>query len=188
MSTGKMSEFFEEIEKTKNFDELMNIIDSIADKYQISLGNFYATLYKIKKNNLLNESVFKLFKKETLKYLKKIFPTTQLSARKNMRCMICDTPLFPYSVVKPSHHHVDYIENIFIKVCDICHFRLHRGDLINHRFGINNIVWKCPNCGKEQIGAPYSECGQGLIPGTNGYLHDEQRIRKRRSDAGLKKV
>lgn len=102
-------------------------------------------------------------------------------ARKNMRCMICKRPLFPYSDLRLSHHHVDYIKNIYIKVCNNCHNRLHNGDLTNHRFGIKNIVWECWKCGEKQVGAPCSKCGAFVKPGKNGYLHDEQRVTKRRS-------
>lgn len=103
-------------------------------------------------------------------------------ARKNMRCIICNKPLYPYSDLRPSHHHVDYIENIYIKVCNECHTRLHKGDLTNHRFGIKNIVWECWNCGEKQVGAPCSKCGAFVSPGKNGYLHNEQRVTKRRKE------
>jgi len=103
-----------------------------------------------------------------------------MNVRKNMRCMICKRPLFPYSDLRSSHHHVDYIENVYIKVCNNCHNRLHLGDLTNHRFGIKNIVWECGKCGEKQVGAPCSECGAFVSPGRNGYLHDEQRVTKRR--------
>jgi len=109
-------------------------------------------------------------------------------ARKNMRCLICEDPLYPYSDLKVSRHHVDYIENIYIKVCSECHLRLHKGDLINHRFGINNVIWMCPKCNERKVGAPCSKCGTYVSPGENGYLHDEKRITKRRSDAGSRRV
>jgi len=107
--------------------------------------------------------------------------TDRTDCRKNMRCMICKRPLFPYSDLRPSHHHVDYIKNVYIKVCNSCHNRLHNGDLTNHRFGIKNIVWECRKCGVKQVGAPCSKCGAFVIPGKNGYLHDEQRVSKRRN-------
>ena len=109
-------------------------------------------------------------------------------ARRNMRCLICNKPLYPYSDLQVSRHHVDYIENIYIKVCGECHLSLHRGELINHRFGVNNVIWMCPDCNKRLVGAPCSKCGSYLSPGSNGTLHEEQRITKRRSDAGSRRA
>ena len=102
--------------------------------------------------------------------------------KKNMRCMICKIPLFPYSNCRYVHHHIDYIQNIYIKVCKNCHYKLHWGNLFNHKFGIVNIKWKCRKCGFKQIGAPCLECGHGLTPGRKGQLHDDQRITKLRKD------
>jgi len=109
--------------------------------------------------------------------------------RKNMRCFICKKPLFPYSKLKVSKHHIDYVKNIYIKVCRKCHSELHNIVLCYHEFGVANLIWKCDKCSKINKGyfryyGCCSNCSyrQHIKMGKNGLLYKGQRISKIRKD------
>lgn len=91
-------------------------------------------------------------------------------------CIVCQNEIRPH--INLSRHHVDYIKNVYVEVCPDCHKKLHTS-LLNHRFGGNNVRWKCHKCNKIVKGL-ICKCGLHVAPGHNGTIHREQRQIKRR--------
>jgi hypothetical protein len=65
---------------------------------------------------------------------------------KNYYCKICkrellsrDSPTQDPEMPRVSLHHIDYKNNIAIRVCKECHNKLHT-TMKKHRYGYNNII------------------------------------------------
>lgn len=90
---------------------------------------------------------------------------------KEYHCEICDKIIYPsyrlqderfYGLINLynhiNRHHIDYIKNIYINVCDKCHKELHTGKLKNHKYGVNNLI------------------GFTGYPGSGGHLIEPKRV------------
>gem|GEM_PF-2461302 len=71
-----------------------------------------------------------------------------MNASKKYYCKICKRELLPrdsftQDAEKPmvSLHHIDYRDNIAIRVCKDCHNKLHT-TMKKHRYGYHNIIRK----------------------------------------------
>ena len=87
------------------------------------------------------------------------YKSTGEMQEKRHRCKICGIDLIPRdskqvlrdgtrssseSSLKErriSLHHIDYQQNIAIRVCPSCHVKLHNS-MKNHKYGINNVIRK----------------------------------------------
>jgi hypothetical protein len=69
-----------------------------------------------------------------------------MSEEKKYSCKICKRELRPRDAAdsekpKVSLHHIDYKNNVAIRVCKDCHNKLHTS-MKKHKYGYNNIIRK----------------------------------------------